>query len=174
MAKRGRKRIEIDWKVFEGLCAIQATLREMAVFFDCCEDTVQNAVKRHYHENFSVIFAQKRLKGFISLRRQMWEKALGGSTALQIFLAKQYLGMADQMVVNGIGSPVPAEPEGDLSRLSDEQLDQLEQLINVAHGEAPSPKPKAAKAAPAAEQTTPDSVREALPPTPPVNPKDQT
>ena len=63
MAKRGRKRIEIDWKEFEALCAMQATLREIALFFDCCEDTIQNAVKRHYKANFSVVFAQKRLRG---------------------------------------------------------------------------------------------------------------
>ena len=105
MAKRGRKPIEINWEEFEALCAIQATLREMAIFFKCCEDTIQSAVKKHYKENFVGVFGQKRLRGFISLRRRIWQSALGGNTALLIFLAKQYLGMADQVMVNLPGQP---------------------------------------------------------------------
>jgi hypothetical protein len=43
--------------------------------------------------------------------------------------------MADQVIINA-PSILPAEPEGDLTRLTDEHLEQLEQPVNAAHGEA--------------------------------------
>ena len=71
-------------------------------------------------------------QGLISLRRAMWERALGGNPALLIFLSKQYLGFADRTNVGLPGQPKPSENEIDLSRLTDEQLDQLERLIESA------------------------------------------
>jgi len=62
VAKRGRKPIEINWEEFEALCAIQATLREMALFFNCSERTIERAVKKQYKANFVNVFAQKRLR----------------------------------------------------------------------------------------------------------------
>ena len=140
MAKRGRPPIEIDWEEFEALCAIQATLREMAIVFGCSEDTIQRAVKKHYKENFSVVFGEKRLRRFVSLRRRIWQSALNGNVTLLIFLAKQYLGMADQVVVKLPGQP-PHRDKPDLSRLTDEQLDQLEWLVESAYpGQLPAPR----------------------------------
>ena len=52
MAKRGRKPIVINWEEFEALCAIQPTLREMALFFNCSERTIERAVKKQYEANF--------------------------------------------------------------------------------------------------------------------------
>ena len=98
MAKRGRKPININWEEFEALCAIQATLREMAIVFRCSEDTIQRAVKREYKANFSLVFGEKRLRGFVSLRRKMSQAALNGNVTLLIFLAKQYLAMVDQVI----------------------------------------------------------------------------
>jgi hypothetical protein len=132
LAKRGRKRIEISWKEFEGLCSIQATLREIAFYFHCSEDTIERAVKREYKSNFAEVFAQKRQTGFISLRRQIWQSALNGNPALLIFLAKQYLGMADQVMVNLPGQPPRNEEQIDLTRLTDAELDELERLIESA------------------------------------------
>ena len=138
MAKRGRKRIEIDLEEFEALCAIQATLREMAIVFKCSEDTIQRAVKKYYKENFSVVFGEKRLRGFVSLRRRIWQSALNGNVTLLIFLAKQYLGMADQVQVRLPGQPLNGN-QRDLSRLTDEELDLQEYLSAVAQGERLTP-----------------------------------
>lgn len=71
MAKPGRKRIEIDWQEFEGLCAIQATLEEMAIVLGCSERTIERAVQRQYKMNFVSLFAQKRKRGHISIRRRI-------------------------------------------------------------------------------------------------------
>ena len=86
MAKRGRKRIEIDWEEFEALCAIQATLREMSIVLKCSEDTIERACQRHYKMNFADIFGQKRIRGQISLRRRMWTAALNGNGSVTSFV----------------------------------------------------------------------------------------
>jgi len=195
LAKRGRRSIEIKWQEFEALCAIQATLKEIATVFGCSKKTIERAVQKHYKQNFVSLWTEERQRGFISLRRQLWQGAMAGNVALLIFLAKQYLGMADQTVVR-----LPRQPahgyQPDLSRLTDEQLDQLEVLIESAYGgqlpAASDGKLPAASDLPALTtgQTTatqekegpgatlgdaaPDPGGEVAPTPPPVRPTDQT
>ena len=95
MAKRGRKLIEIDQRDFEKLCELQCTLIEIACFFECSEDTIERWCKRTYKEKFADVFAIKRGKGKIALRRMQWQSAKRGNVAMQIFLGKQYLGQSD-------------------------------------------------------------------------------
>ena len=45
---KGRPRIEIDFAEFEKLCFIQATLEEIAGWFDCTTETIEARVKEHY------------------------------------------------------------------------------------------------------------------------------
>ena len=184
MAKRGRKPIEINWEEFEALCAIQATLREMALFFNCSERTIERAVKKQYKANFVNVFAQKRLKGFISLRRQIWQFALRGNKTLLIFLAKQYLGMADQVIVNLPGPPPRNEEQIDLTRLTDAEVDELERLLESAHCRKLLPASAETTITVTPQKADPSAGLRAEPapsrsvevaPTPfPVNPTDQT
>jgi len=105
----------------------------MAIVFKCSEDTIQRAVKKHYKEIFSVVFGEKRLRGFVSLRRRIWQSALNGNVTLLIFLAKQYLGMSDKVEVTLPGHP-GFHDQRDLSRLTDEQLAQQRILSAIAEG----------------------------------------
>ena len=93
--KGGRPRKEIDKKEFEKLCALQCTQEEIAGFFECDTDTIQNWCKREYKKGFSEIFGQKRGIGAISLRRKQWKLA-DHSAAMAIFLGKNYLGQRDK------------------------------------------------------------------------------
>ena len=93
--KGGRPRKEIDKKEFVKLCALQCTLEEIAGFFGCDTDTIQNWCKREYKKGFSEIFSQKRGIGAISLRRKQWQLA-DHSAAMAIFLGKNYLGQRDR------------------------------------------------------------------------------
>jgi hypothetical protein len=188
LAKRGRPSVEIKWQEFEALCAIQATLREMAIVFNCSERTIERAVKKQYKANFVDIFAQKRQRGTISLRRTLWQTALNGSVPLLIFLAKQYLGMANQVLVRLPGQPTP-DDQPDLSRLSDEELEQLQRLIESAHTGKRLPASVTATTVTATPISTPekenpgaggpaepapDRSGEVAPTPPPVRPTDQT
>ena len=100
MAKKlGRPRIEINWVEFDKLCKIQATLLEIAGWFDCSDDTIENRVKEEHGMLFSEYYKRHSSGGKISLRRAQFKAALGGNTTMLIWLGKQYLGQSDRQDV---------------------------------------------------------------------------
>lgn len=99
MAGRGRPRIEIDKDSFEKLCYLQCTLAEIASFFKCSEDTIENWSKRTYKTNFSDAYKNYSAGGKISLRRWQFRAAENGNVSMLIWLGKQYLGQKDQQEI---------------------------------------------------------------------------
>lgn len=99
MAKVGRPNAKIDKEQFEKLCSLQCTIEEIAGFFGCCDDTINNWCKKTYHTNFSVVFKDKSAPGKISLRRNQFRLS-ERSAAMAIFLGKQYLGQKDALDVS--------------------------------------------------------------------------
>jgi len=97
-----RPRKEIDSEQFEKLCAIQCTLKEIAAWFGCSEDTVENWCKRTYEDEqgnpmgFSDAYKVYSVDGKISLRRFQFKQA-EKSYAMAIWLGKQWLGQRDNM-----------------------------------------------------------------------------
>lgn len=98
MAKTGRPKKEIDKNNFEKLCGMQCTLKEIAGFFDCSEDTIERWCKRTYNNTFAESFKNHSAAGLISLRRNQFKLA-EKSAAMAIFLGKQYLGQTDHIEV---------------------------------------------------------------------------
>ncbi len=98
MTVMGRPRIEIDWKEFDKLCGLQCTLEEIAGWYNCCVDTIENRVKEEHSITFSEYFKQKRSSGKISLRRKQYETAMSGNPTMLIWLGKQYLKQTDKIV----------------------------------------------------------------------------
>lgn len=96
----GRPRIEIDWDEFHKLCLIQCTLVEIAGWFDCSEDTIENRVKETHGVTFSEYYKKKSAKGKISLRRTQMRMSETNPT-MAIWLGKQYLGQKDQQDFSG-------------------------------------------------------------------------
>lgn len=94
-----RPRKEIDKKQFENLCGLQCTREEICSFFDITDKTLDGWCHRTYGESFSVVFAQKRGKGKISLRRAQFELAKKNA-AMAIFLGKQYLDQRDTPIID--------------------------------------------------------------------------
>ena len=93
----GRPQKEIDQTQFEKLCGLQCTKEEIAGWFDCSEDTIENWCHKTYDESFSAVFSKKREVGKISLRRSQWRLA-EKSAAMAIFLGKNYLGQKDNII----------------------------------------------------------------------------
>lgn len=89
-----RPRKEIDQKQFENLCGLQCTREEICGWFDVTDKTLESWCKRTYGKVFSLVFAQKRGKGKISLRRSQWRLAEKNAN-MAIWLGKQYLGQKD-------------------------------------------------------------------------------
>ena len=98
----GRPPISIDWDSFDKLCALHCTLKEIANFFDCSPDTIENKVKEYtlltYGEQltFSAYYSQKSSAGKISIRRKQYELAVGGNITMLIWLGKQWLEQTDK------------------------------------------------------------------------------
>lgn len=115
--------VNIDQETFERLCVIQPTLQELASFFGCSEKAVQRWTKRTYGKTFSEVFADKRSKGFVSLRRAQFQSAIDGSVPMQIWLGKNWLGQADRQVVD-VRSAVPVTLVDDLDDYEEQRLNE--------------------------------------------------
>lgn len=96
---RGKtKRVVFDADVYK-LAALGCTDREIATWFDCDENTLRY--------NFKDIMAKGREELKHSLRRAMLKNAMNGNAAVQIFLAKNMLGMSDTPVDSEANKPLP-------------------------------------------------------------------
>lgn len=96
-----RPRKEINWTDFNKLCELHCTQVEIAEWFDVSPDTIDRAVKREFKMGFAEYFKRKSSKGKISLRRKMFEAAMGGNITMMIFLSKQVLGFTDKVENSG-------------------------------------------------------------------------
>ena len=93
----GRPSIHIDKSQFESLCNLQCTLEEIAGFFKCCDDTINNWCKATYGDNFSGVYKVYSQNGKISLRREQFKVAQKGNASMLIWLGKQYLGQNEKV-----------------------------------------------------------------------------
>ena len=96
MARTGRPQKEIDKNMFEKLCGIQCTEKEICSCFGCCEDTLNSWCKRTYKKTFSDIYKEKAATGRISLRRSQFKLAEKNAN-MAIWLCKQYLDQREPM-----------------------------------------------------------------------------
>lgn len=85
---RGRRIVNPD-DVYK-LAAMGCTDKEIATWFDVAYDTLKY--------NFTDIIAKGREDAKQALRQAMLKNALNGNAALQIFLAKNWLGMSDNPI----------------------------------------------------------------------------
>ena len=93
----GRPEKIIDKEEFEKLCAFQCTLEEISSFFDCSEDKIEYWCEETYNKKFKDIYAIKRRKGKVSLRRVQFLKAMKGDNVMLIWLGKQYLDQREKI-----------------------------------------------------------------------------
>lgn len=91
----GRPKKEISMDTFRGLCRIQCTEAEIAAVFECSIDTIERWCKREFKQTFADVYKKLSAGGKVSLRRTQFKLA-ETSTAMAIFLGKQYLGQKDQ------------------------------------------------------------------------------
>jgi len=86
-----RPRKEINYTQARRLAEIQCTIDEIAHVLGVSDTTLKRNVE------FRAIYDQAREKGKTSLRRLQWAAARRGSTAMLIWLGKQYLGQTDRV-----------------------------------------------------------------------------
>jgi len=103
MAKMGRPKLNIDWKLLDGFCQMQCTLWEIACYFNCSEDTIERRVKDEKGVTFAEYFGKRRIAGLMSLRRNLFKMSEKNVIAA-IFLSKNYLGMVDKQEMKHSGN----------------------------------------------------------------------
>lgn len=92
----GRPPVDIDVKGFEKLCAMQCSEEDIADFYGCNPNTINEWCKKTYGVTFQEIFKQKRTMGRVSLRAAGFKMAQN-NPSVHIFYAKNYLGMTDKV-----------------------------------------------------------------------------
>lgn len=103
--KGGRPQREFspkEWRDFERLCSLQCTKLEICDWFNLDDCTLDKLVELKYNLSFSEVFAQKRGKGKVSLRRNQF-KLSQSNPAMAIFLGKNYLEQKDKQEVEHSG-----------------------------------------------------------------------
>lgn len=92
----GRPPIPIDETQFNKLCELQCTEEEIAGWFECSVDTLNNWCKRMFGYTFSETYRQKATRGKIALRRMQLKHA-EKNPSMAIFLGKNWLGQSDKI-----------------------------------------------------------------------------
>jgi hypothetical protein len=119
----------------EKLCALHVTDEEIAGFLGV---SLRTFARRKRQPAFVEATERGKAKGRLSLRRSLWNLAMKGNPAANIFLAKNLLGYRDVMSNEHSGpdgGPIAIESQLDYSQFTDEELDQLEALVKKARGE---------------------------------------
>ena len=130
--KAGRKAVKIDLEQVEKLGGLQCTDEELAAFVGVSARTVE---RRKKQPAFAEALTRGKAKGLVSLRRNLWALAARGNPAANIFLAKNLLGYKDYFsneLSGPNGGPIQIDRKTDLSKLTDEDLQELERLVEKA------------------------------------------
>lgn len=130
--KRGRPQKPIDWDQVDKLCRMFCTGDEIAGFLGISYDTLYHRVKAEKGMTFSEYFKRHSGVGKIALRRKQFEIATSGNVSMLIWLGKQYLNQAEKQELSGRdGEAIKIENNEklDLSRLSIDELEHLEELL---------------------------------------------
>ena len=79
-----------DLELIEKLATIHCTNTEIAAAIKCDQSLLSKP-------RYSLVIRKGKEKGKISLRRKMFETAMGGNVTMQIWLSKNILGYSDKI-----------------------------------------------------------------------------
>lgn len=94
---------EVDFTLFENLCAIHCTHSEIASMLRMELDTLMDKVQKHYGKPFSIVVTSFQETGKCSLRRNQFALAKKNAAAM-IWCSKHYLKQQDIKTIEGIES----------------------------------------------------------------------
>jgi hypothetical protein len=133
---KGRRPTPIDEAELERLCAMQCTQEEIGAWFGLSRKTIER--RRKQGGTFLEIMERGQAKGRVTLRRYLWKLASNGNVAACIFLAKNLLGYRDVLnteLTGAGGGPIQVSQRPNLSHLTDEELEQLRNIVGNALAE---------------------------------------
>lgn len=125
------KRKEIDWTLFEQLCAVQCTQSEIASMLKIHIDTLRDNTKRHYKDEYSNVYKKYCENGKCSLRRNQFVLSKKNA-AMAIWLGKQWLGQRDHdKEAQENARSETAELQNEIMRLKHENKKHIEQISDL-------------------------------------------
>jgi hypothetical protein len=91
-----------DKKLFESLCAIHCTEREICDILGFkSHETLNDKLRAEYdNRTFEEVYPEFQSRGKMSLRRLQWSSAEGGSENMQKWLGIHWLGQTDKKEIN--------------------------------------------------------------------------
>lgn len=92
----GKPRIEIDETHLKGICRLKPTLRDVAAFFDCSEDTIERRCKALGALSFADFRDKNMVQTRFNLIRTAIRKAENGDNTMLIFCLKNLCGWVDR------------------------------------------------------------------------------
>lgn len=97
MARTGRPRIELNWKLFNGLCSVFCTQEEISAIMEVSIDTLEKVCKRDKRLTFTEYYKKASANGKASLRRAQYKSAVETENpTMMIWMGKQHLGQTDK------------------------------------------------------------------------------
>lgn len=118
----GRPQKEINWTLFEDLCSLQCTQKEICAVMHIHRETLKLKVEEHYEEEYSVVFERLSESGKASLRRMQF-KIAKRHAGMAIFLGKQWLGQKDNEAMIQIPPEMMENYKKLMNQLSQLQVD---------------------------------------------------
>jgi len=91
-----RPRKEIDQNQLESLCRLNPTLKDVAAFFQCSEDTVERRCAEYGYKDFADARQQNMVHTRLGVIRKAVEMANNGNVPMLIFTLKNLCGWADK------------------------------------------------------------------------------
>lgn len=112
----GRPKKELDWKVLDSILQFGANLIDCSDILNLSEDTIQKRIRDQFDLTFTEYRHRKMSKMRMKLLQKQFDVAMKGSTALLIWLGKQYLGQSEkieqttEMAINPTNIRIQAVP----------------------------------------------------------------
>jgi hypothetical protein len=85
----GRPKIKLNREQIVKLAMLNCSHSEIGAVLGCSQDTIER--------NYADAIKEGREKGRMSLKRKMYETAMGGSVTMMIWLSKQMCGYTDKV-----------------------------------------------------------------------------
>ena len=111
--KMGRPPKSLDWEVVKNLCTTHHTQAEIAAILNVDINTLKSRCMADNSITFSQFYRKYLQVGKSSIRKKVWEEALGGNTTVLMHQARHILGQWDKQEVEVKVKPFIIEnPQG--------------------------------------------------------------
>lgn len=107
----------VDLNLLDKLAEIQCSVKEMSFILGVSEDTL--------NRRYAAVLEKGRNKGKRALRQSMYDKAIDGNVVMQIWLSKNWLGMADK-VETSIDAKVNAPSQEEIQKQICDKIKEIE------------------------------------------------